>query len=318
MAKLSVTTSLGSATFICTALSLVNCTIWVQQLPPPQNSQFPPPPPPWWNPHTRPHTPNHWFMMNRTWPFPATLNLIRPGLWSTFNGTLLQSVSPDEVVFITRFHNELRQTLALGKLGGFPPAADMLLLEYDGEVARRAQVHSQSCRFQHGCFGCGQVRGYIGQNLFLAPRGNWEQAIRTWWEEHRSTSRDIVGRFNFSPRNGHFTQRKHAEAARVHGRLAVLLMSSGHAMRVRAGLSGNVTLRLHHAELFLTRVSSDSELRLGTKPPNSEMAQTLEYILVGLPNKDAAHAKSPCLTVTVTIAYDHWLPANKHLNNINE
>ncbi|KAL3209378.1 hypothetical protein MRX96_038148 [Rhipicephalus microplus] len=206
MAKLSVTTPLGSATFICTALSLVTCTIWVQQLPPPQHSQFPPPPPPWWNPQTRPHTPNRWFMMNRTWPFPTTLNLIRPGLWSTFNGTLLQSVSPDEVVFITRFHNELRQTLALGKLGGFPPAADMLLLEYDGEVARRAQVHSQSCRFQHGCFGCGQVRGYIGQNLFLAPRGNWEQAIRTWWEEHRSTSRDIVGRFNFSPRNGHFTQ----------------------------------------------------------------------------------------------------------------
>ncbi|XP_075750485.1 scoloptoxin SSD976-like [Rhipicephalus microplus] len=215
MAKLSVTTSLGSATFICTALSLVTCTIWVQQLPPPQNSQFPPPPPPWWNPQTRPHTPNRWFMMNRTWPFPATLNLIRPGLWSTFNGTLLQSVSPDEVVFITRFHNELRQTLALGKLGGFPPAADMLLLEYDGEVARRAQVHSQSCRFQHGCFGCGQVRGYIGQNLFLAPRGNWEQAIRTWWEEHRSTSRDIVGRFNFSPRNGHFTQMAWSRTAKV-------------------------------------------------------------------------------------------------------
>ncbi|KAL3220380.1 hypothetical protein MRX96_050409 [Rhipicephalus microplus] len=50
---------------------------------------------------------------------------------------------------------------------------------------------------------------------FLAPRGNWEQAIRTWWEEHRSTSRDIVGRFNFSPRNGHFTQMAWSRSAKV-------------------------------------------------------------------------------------------------------
>ncbi|KAH7937175.1 hypothetical protein HPB49_008429 [Dermacentor silvarum] len=48
--------------------------------------------------------------------------------------------------------------------------------------------------------------GYIGQNLFLAPRGNWEQAIRTWWDEHRKTNRDVISRYNFSPRNGHFTQ----------------------------------------------------------------------------------------------------------------
>ncbi|KAL1413966.1 hypothetical protein MTO96_007900 [Rhipicephalus appendiculatus] len=59
------------------------------------------------------------------------------------------------------------------------------------------------------------VRGYIGQNLFLAPRGNWEQAIRTWWEEHRGTSRDIVSRFNFSPQNGHFTQIAWSRTAKV-------------------------------------------------------------------------------------------------------
>ncbi|XP_049529030.1 scoloptoxin SSD976 isoform X2 [Dermacentor silvarum] len=200
-----VWTTLGATMFLGTA-SVVMCTIWAQQLPPPQNRPFPPPPPPWWDPESRPHTPQRGPMPPRVWPFPATLNLIRPGLWSTYNGTLLQAVSPEEVTFITRLHNELRQTLAAGKLPGFPTAADMLRLEYDGEVARRAQVHSQSCRFQHGCFGCGQIRGYIGQNLFLAPRGNWEQAIRTWWDEHRKTNRDVISRYNFSPRNGHFTQ----------------------------------------------------------------------------------------------------------------
>ncbi|KAK8773455.1 hypothetical protein V5799_012012, partial [Amblyomma americanum] len=116
---------------------------------------------------------------------------------------------------ITRLHNQLRRTLASGDLPGFPPAADMLRMEYDGDVARRAQLHSQSCRFQHGCFGCGAVGGYIGQNLFLAPNGNWEQALRSWWEEYRQTSGAIVSRYSFSASNGHFTQMAWARNAKV-------------------------------------------------------------------------------------------------------
>ncbi|XP_077541109.1 scoloptoxin SSD976-like [Haemaphysalis longicornis] len=218
MVKGKLTTKfLVAVLFAAVCLEIAQTTLWQgrQTLPPPLNRPFPPPPPPNWQAHLRPHTPTRVPRPPRVWPVPLTLNLVTPGYWGTYNGTLFQAVSPEEVIRITALHNQLRATLAAGELPRFPSATDMLQMEYDGEVARRAQLHSQSCRFQHGCFGCGNVHGFIGQNLFMAPRGSWEQAIMTWWDEYRLTSPSIVRHYNFSPNNGHFTQMAWARNAKV-------------------------------------------------------------------------------------------------------
>ncbi|XP_064470117.1 scoloptoxin SSD976-like [Ornithodoros turicata] len=137
------------------------------------------------------------------------------GYYGEPNGTILQAISPEEVRQIIELHNMLRNRLAAGNLPGFPPAANMLRLEYDGEVARLAQVHSQSCIFQHGCNGCGNMGQFVGQNLYLAPRGTWTNALNTWWDEYKRTNSAIVRSYVFSASNGHFTQMAWARTTKV-------------------------------------------------------------------------------------------------------
>ncbi|CAN8017334.1 unnamed protein product [Ixodes persulcatus] len=151
----------------------------------------------------------------RVWPLPLTINLVQPGDYGQLLGHPLQAVSPSEVERIVALHNDLRNDLASGNMAGFPSAANMLRLEYDGELAQLAQIHSQSCQFQHGCVGCGRIGKYLGQNLFLSPRGNWEQAIMTWWNEHRRTNSFTIYNYQFSPLNGHFTQMAWAKNIKI-------------------------------------------------------------------------------------------------------
>ncbi|KAG0430528.1 hypothetical protein HPB47_022604 [Ixodes persulcatus] len=151
----------------------------------------------------------------RVWPLPLTINLVQPGDYGQLLGHPLQAVSPAEVERIVALHNDLRNDLASGNMAGFPSAANMLRLEYDGELAQLAQIHSQSCQFQHGCVGCGRIDRYLGQNLFLSPRGNWEQAIMTWWNEHRRTNSFTIYNYQFSPLNGHFTQMAWAKNIKI-------------------------------------------------------------------------------------------------------
>ncbi|XP_077539403.1 scoloptoxin SSD976-like [Haemaphysalis longicornis] len=140
------------------------------------------------------------------WPTPLTVNLVVPGDYGTYNDTVCLAVSPEEASHITHIHNQLRGIVATGLLKNLPPAADMHRLNYDLGLAWRAQVHSQSCKFQHGCLGCGKIQGFMGQNLFLAPEGSWAVALMTWFNEFQQAGPDIIRNYYFSPSNAHFTQ----------------------------------------------------------------------------------------------------------------
>lgn len=123
----------------------------------------------------------------------------------------------DEVVDA---HNRLRQKLASGKeqaAYNFPPAANMLKLEWDDDLAQLAQMHANQCNFAHDCNKCRQVEEYaVGQNLFTSMssevvlKANWTQAVEAWYDEISLTPTNIIHRFK-SSRNprvvyGHFTQ----------------------------------------------------------------------------------------------------------------
>ncbi|KAH8035524.1 hypothetical protein HPB51_006280 [Rhipicephalus microplus] len=60
-------------------------------------------------------------------------------------------VSPSDRLLILKTHNDFRSMVALGKLKGFPPAADMRKLEWDAELASVAQVsRGHGVKNKHG------------------------------------------------------------------------------------------------------------------------------------------------------------------------
>ncbi len=50
----------------------------------------------------------------------------------------------------------MRNTIASGNetINGFPSSANMLMLEWDNELAAIAQSHASQCDFEHDCYQC--------------------------------------------------------------------------------------------------------------------------------------------------------------------
>uniref|UniRef100_T1E6X4 CAP-Uro-1 n=1 Tax=Urodacus manicatus TaxID=1330407 RepID=T1E6X4_UROMN len=70
-------------------------------------------------------------------------------------------------------HNEFRNKIALGKETEpqqQPPAANMMQMEWDDELARVAQAHANLCKFEHDTGPQRQVENFsVGQNLYISP-----------------------------------------------------------------------------------------------------------------------------------------------------
>uniref|UniRef100_T1E7N0 CAP-Uro-2 n=1 Tax=Urodacus manicatus TaxID=1330407 RepID=T1E7N0_UROMN len=70
-------------------------------------------------------------------------------------------------------HNEFRTKLPLGKETEpqqQPPAANMMQMEWDDELARVAQAHANLCKFEHDTGPQRQVENFsVGQNLYISP-----------------------------------------------------------------------------------------------------------------------------------------------------
>ncbi|KAG0428700.1 hypothetical protein HPB47_024336 [Ixodes persulcatus] len=101
-------------------------------------------------------------------------------------------VSQDEVKEILRLHNDYRQKAAQGLIRNLPPAADMMELVWDRELATIAQAHSSQCQFKHDCLDCRKVpRFATGQNMFRFKTNDpnpdeasdWVSAIASWEEK---------------------------------------------------------------------------------------------------------------------------------------
>ncbi len=73
-------------------------------------------------------------------------------------------VSSLDIATIISAHNKLRNTIASGNetINGFPSSANMLMLEWDNELAAIAQSHASQCDFEHDCYQCRRT----GKDLF--------------------------------------------------------------------------------------------------------------------------------------------------------
>ncbi|KAK4287762.1 hypothetical protein Pmani_039174 [Petrolisthes manimaculis] len=104
-------------------------------------------------------------------------------------------VGETEKMEVLDVHNELRVKVAGGKemrgspTGPQPPAADMMMLEWDEELAAVAQAWVNQCVFKHDCNRCRSLeRWSVGQNLYLsgglrAEGQDWRRALTSFYDE---------------------------------------------------------------------------------------------------------------------------------------
>ncbi|RZF47926.1 hypothetical protein LSTR_LSTR008730 [Laodelphax striatellus] len=109
---------------------------------------------------------------------------------------------------IVSLHNTLRQRVALGSVSGQPPAANMLEMAWDEELARKAQSWADSCPAGHDSNYARRVgRFSVGQNIAktwsssgrsYAESPNFSSQINAWFSEvyHYSFGRGGAGHYS--------------------------------------------------------------------------------------------------------------------------
>jgi len=133
------------------------------------------------------------------------------GVGNRCSEILSSGVSAEQKKLIVETHNFLRGRVANGSephLAGYP-AADMIQLQWDEELALGAQLWANQCQFKHDKER-GVCRFRVGQNLYIAgsmgiPSYDWPKAIKAWYDEVVVFNGD-VSRYFFSSVTGHFSQ----------------------------------------------------------------------------------------------------------------
>uniref|UniRef100_A0A224YBR6 Antigen 5 family member n=1 Tax=Rhipicephalus zambeziensis TaxID=60191 RepID=A0A224YBR6_9ACAR len=92
------------------------------------------------------------------------------------------AMSDEERATIVQLHNEIRNSVALGKLNNWPAASDMQQMSYSNELEELAKTHLENCVFEPGCIGCNiGLDNRPGQNLYaMAGPANWTRAVNFW------------------------------------------------------------------------------------------------------------------------------------------
>lgn len=132
-----------------------------------------------------------------------------------------RGVSEKEQWRIVDYHNKLRSMVATGATPQ-PPAANMMEMEWDEELAAIAQRHADQCKFEHDCPDCRKVSRFsVGQNLFVSY-GNirdgtdWKQPMEAWFDEEiRDFPSSHISPFKYVQKAGHFSQLAWATTTKV-------------------------------------------------------------------------------------------------------
>ncbi|XP_077484583.1 uncharacterized protein LOC144094540 isoform X2 [Amblyomma americanum] len=123
-------------------------------------------------------------------------------------------ITKKEIKDILDAHNTYRQMVARGNVPGLDPAANMMKLVWDNELAAVAQAHANQCRFHHDCYSCRRVSRFnAGQNLFLhyssslqSKPTDWAGVVKSWFDEYKLFDPSEVDAFRTVEDSGHFTQ----------------------------------------------------------------------------------------------------------------
>ncbi|XP_026473172.1 venom allergen 5-like [Ctenocephalides felis] len=136
-------------------------------------------------------------------------NLIRSGLTSQERDSILHA------------HNKLRQIVAMGQVSGQPAASDMQEMEWDSELAAKAQNWADRCIYEHDHNDQRDVRRFpVGQNIAttwnshptaFGASPDFMSQIRAWFDE---VSIYYMGN-GYSEATGHYSQLVWGETNKV-------------------------------------------------------------------------------------------------------
>lgn len=132
-------------------------------------------------------------------------------------------VSEDEKNEILKIHNDFRAELAKGQKPPLPPAANVMKMVWDDELASIAQAHANQCQFIHDCTKCRKLPRFLaGQNLYVSRTdspdmdvSNWTTAIKLWLSEIKDFRPEYRKPFHFDSKVGHFSQSVWAQTTYV-------------------------------------------------------------------------------------------------------
>lgn len=140
------------------------------------------------------------------------------------------SCEKPELVTVTRKHqalilelsNEIRQTVASGKLPRHEPAKKMSVMSYSSELADIAKCNVLRCEYGHDVCRNSPTHNYVGQNLYINYRSKTymdvEELIRrgfkVWIDESKDSNMRLINLGQITG-IGHFTQCVHDRASLV-------------------------------------------------------------------------------------------------------
>ncbi|KAG5869712.1 hypothetical protein JTB14_014238 [Gonioctena quinquepunctata] len=166
--------------------------------------------------------------------------------------TLLRSrsLSNFDKELILDMHNAMRQSIALGQIGGQPPAANMMEMKWDDELANRAQKWTSSCLPEVHDGQKDVQRFPVGQNIATTwttkpptsvydTEPDFVDAIGKWFNEFKYFSFSGIGRGRAT---GHYTQMIWADTNLVGCGYAYYYSSKGYTKKYvcNYGPGGNV------------------------------------------------------------------------------
>ena len=135
-------------------------------------------------------------------------------------------LDPQEKDQLVNLHNKLRARVALGEesrglTGPQPPAADMMELIWDDELAAVAQRWAEQCNFGHD-ENRDVARFKVGQNVYETSRSRDQnlditirEGIMGWYDEVKDFDQRGVDTYVFSSGVGHYTQMVWSQTTRV-------------------------------------------------------------------------------------------------------
>ncbi|XP_053672319.1 antigen 5 like allergen Cul n 1-like [Anopheles nili] len=117
---------------------------------------------------------------------------------------------------VLKMHNEMRNTVACGKLAPFPPAVRMVQLRIDVDLETLAECNVKTCKYGHDQCRNTDIYHYAGQNIAKRTVCGRElkftevlnSSIHVWYAEHADANIEMLSKYpshELRKPIGHFT-----------------------------------------------------------------------------------------------------------------
>lgn len=162
-----------------------------------------------------------------------------PACWASDKVEL--GLNEKQKTILLSAHNDMRQLLATGSVGGYPQAADMRQLTWDDEAATFAQRWAAQCAEGHDTCRKSKTGESLGQNIAQGTYSSQSAEdnkhisalVKMWFNEYSQVPPEAVDRFDIDYLSaGHFTQMAWAKTSAVGCGMSIKQNGEGRALKL--------------------------------------------------------------------------------------